>query len=212
MSHAELLELIDAQLPYTALRILIEDPRLCTDSDEPSALMLALYRGQPGLAGAIASRRRHLTIFEIAAAGLTEALQRALAEPGSAQAIAADGFTALHLACFFGHQHAAALLLQAGADPRAVARNASRVQPLHSAATNGHAIICHMLLHAGADPDAAQHGGYTSLHAAALRGDIQLTNLLLAYRAQRHMRSDDGRTAGDIARQLGLFDIARTLG
>ncbi len=212
MSHAELLELIDAGLPYTALRILIEDPRLCVDSDEPSALMLALYRGQPALAGAIASRRRHLTIFEIAAAGLTDALERALAEPGSAHAIAADGFTALHLACFFGHQQAAARLLQAGANPRAVARNASRVQPLHSAATHGHLTICHMLLHAGADPDAAQQGGYTPLHAAALRGDTRLAELLLAYRAQRERRADDGRTAADIARQLGFSDLTRQLG
>ncbi len=211
MSHAELLELIDAGLPYTALRILIEDPRLCVESDDPSALMLALYRGQPALAGAIASRRRALTVFEMAAAGLTGALERALAEPGAARAMAADGFTALHLACFFGHDHAAALLLQAGADPGAVARNATRVQPLHSASSHGHLAICHMLLHAGADPNAAQQGGYTALHAAALRGDAQLTGLLLAYRAQPSRRSDDGRTAADIARQLGFYDIARRL-
>jgi ankyrin repeat protein len=212
MSHAELLEMIQANDALTAWHVLAEDARLCTGFDEPSALMLALYRGMPFLADAIAARRTGLTVFEAASCGNIAALESALrAQADAPRALAADGFTALHLACFFGQAHAVAVLLQGGADPNARARNASFARPLHSGAAHGHAMICHMLLHAGANPDATQQGGYTVLHAAALRNDVALAELMLAYGASRAIRADDGRTAREIARDAAFGELAALL-
>ncbi len=212
MSHAELLEAIARRDGQTAAEMLAADPLLCVELDDPSAVLLALYNGLPNLAGSIAARRPGLTVFEAAAAGHVAFLERALAQdPDAARVFAGDGFTALHLSCFFGHVHAVALLLQAGADPRARSGNAASLCPLHSAAVSGNVDICRMLLHAGADPDAVQQGGYTALHAAALRGNAPLLELLLASGADVRLAAEDGRTAASIAHQEGFVDLARTL-
>ena len=212
MSYASLLESIDSGDVRTATEILQTDPRLCEAADEPSALMLALYRGLFRLAQTIASRRPSLTVFEAAALGNAASVEHALAaDPQAARAVAGDGFTALHLACFFGHAHGAALLLQAFADPNARAGNATRVTPLHSAAAKGDVQICHMLLHAGADLDATQHGGYTALHAAARQGNAPLAEFLVARGADPRLPADDGRRASDIARGAGFLELAKYL-
>lgn len=212
MSHAALLEAILADTPGAAMIMLADDPDLCVASDDPSALMLAIYRRQAPLVEAILARRRRLTVFEAAALGRTEALRRELAlHPEAARAVAADGFTPLHLACFFGHSDTVAFILKAGADPDALAGNATRLRPLHSAATQGDVEVCRMLLDAGASPDATQQGGYTALHAAALRGNGVLAALLVARGASVGIAAEDGRTAANIAMQSGYLELAETL-
>ncbi len=204
MSHPDLLAAIQAGQPEIAAQMLAADPTICVLDDEPSALMLALYHRQSETAALIAGRRRFLTVFEAAALGSVPALRYTLqALPVAAHAFSDDGFTALHLACFFGREDAASLLLERGADCNAVATNGSLLRPLHSAATQGSAAICRMLLDAGADPNAAQQSNHTALHAAALRGDVDLAELLIERGASVDARGDDGRTAADIARETG---------
>ena len=102
-------------------------------------------------------------------------------EPGLATAWSADGFTALHLAAYFGQEDAAKLLLARGAEPDAVARNASIVvTPLHSAAAGAHSAIVKLLLAAGADPNARQPDGSTALDAAQQNGDDESAEALVA--------------------------------
>src|SRR4029077_2716935 len=97
-----------------------------------------------------------------------------------ARAFAGDGFTALHLAAFFGKAESARLLLDAGAEVNAISDNEMRVEPLHSAAAGGHRDVCRVLLAAGADVDAVQRDSYAPLHAAAQLGDDELVELFLA--------------------------------
>ena len=82
----------------------------------------------------------------------------------------ADGFTALHLAAFFGGAAVARRLLDAGADPDAVARNPMAVRPLHSAVAGGQVEVALALIAAGADVGARQRHGWTPLHGAAQAG------------------------------------------
>src|SRR6185312_3119198 len=107
------------------------------------------------------------------------------ADPAAVRAEAADGFTALHLAAFFGQLEVAAVLLEHGA---AVA-----------AAAGGHAAIVALLLERGADPDAHQQGGFVPLHSAAARGDEVTARLLLDHGATPDVRADDGRRPLDLA-------------
>ena len=129
------------------------------------------------------------------------------ADPETVRSTAADGFTALHLAAFFGQLEATAVLLEHGAAPDVVAANSSRVRPLHSAAAGGHAAIVGLLLERGADPDARQQGGYVPLHASAALGDVVSVRLLLDHGADRALRTDDGRLAADLASGDGLAEL-----
>ena len=68
-----------------------------------------------------------------------------------------DGFTALHLAIFGGSDEAVRLLLEAGADPNALATSEiARVRPLGTAAFVKRPDLEKLLLEAGADPSLAR--------------------------------------------------------
>ncbi len=61
------------------MRVLADEPTLCTHDDTPSALMAALYQFMFRAAGAITARRESLTVFEAAAMGETAQLSDRLA-------------------------------------------------------------------------------------------------------------------------------------
>ena len=63
----------------------------------------------------------------------------------------ADGFTALHLAAFFGRPDAVRFLLDRGADVDAPGRGWMTGTPLHSAASARQTEVVAVLLDAGAD-------------------------------------------------------------
>jgi ankyrin repeat protein len=153
-----------------------------------SAPLLALYHGQREIAELVAAARGELDVFEAAALERPERLEELLhADPAGAAAFSPDGFTALHLAAFFGAPRAVAQLLARGADVRAVSRNELQVQPLHSAAAARQVEIARLLLDAGADPNAAQQGGFLALDAA-LRNDDRELEALLRERGARASR------------------------
>ncbi len=183
-------------------RLLAVNPALAAarGPDGVSAVMQARYHGHAWAAERLADALPELDLFEAAALGRSDRVAELVAaSPDAVQAEAADGFTALHLAAFFGHLEAAAVLLEHGAAPDVVAGNGSLLRPLHSAATGGHAAIVGLLLERGADPDARQQGGYVPLHSAAGRGDEVSVRLLLEGGADRDLRADDGRRPCDVA-------------
>jgi uncharacterized protein len=163
-----------------------------------SELLEALYRGDRDTVDAKLAEEPELTLFEAAALGHADRVRELLSlDPGSVDEWSPDGFTALHLAAFFGREAVAAALLEDGADVSAVARNPIRVQPLHSAAAGGHTAVARLLLERGADPNARQEGGFVPLHAAAQAGNDELYDLLVARGADQGAATDDGRTAAD---------------
>ena len=183
------------------------------DGDGLSAVRRAVYAGRDDITGILIDANPALDVFDAAAVGRTRGLEALLAgEPALARATAADGFTALHLAAFFGHEDAAALLLEHGADANVVARNRElQVAPLHSAAAGGHGKIVALLLEYGADPNARQGGGFTPLHAAAQNGDGKSVEALLERGADRAARSDEGRTPAELAAAAGHAELAESL-
>ena len=180
--------------------------------DGVSFVLHALYRGQRSAADLLLAARLALDGFTAAAVGDTDRLRALLdADPAVARQVAPDGFTALHLAAFFGQLESAALLLERGAETDAVAQNTMRVQPLHSAAAGRHLAVCALLLRHGADVNARQQAGWTALHAAAQHGGRCLITLLLEHGADPGMENDTGATPAATAAASGQTEVLALL-
>ncbi len=195
-------------------RALQADSALAAGRDEQgvSLLLQALYHRQPEMVEAMLAHRDELDLFEAAALGHVEALTHALGpDPAAIDGFSPDGFTALHLACFFGNEKSVALLLERGAALGTMARNPLGVLPLSSAVAGGNVGVVRRLLEAGADVESRQAGGFTPLLAAAAGGKRAMVELVLAHGGDRAARSDDGRSAADLARERGHAEIAELL-
>jgi uncharacterized protein len=196
-------ELIDAG-DADALRDELElDPELAAtrNAEGLSPVLYALYNAKADLVDTILDANPALDVFDSAASGRTRGLEELLdAEPELARSWSTDGFTALHLAAFFGQEDAARILLERGAEVNLVARHESiHVTPLHSAAAGSHAAIVKLLLEHGADPNAAQDGGFTPLHSAAQNDDVESVDALLEAGADPTLTNDEAKAPADLA-------------
>lgn len=192
-------------------KALADDPAAANERDEQgvSLLLQALYHRQPEMLDLFLARRTELDAFEAAALGHLAALEAALAsDPEVVRRFSGDGFTPLHLACFFGNEKTVARLLESGAPVAVPAKNPMGVLPINSAAAGGNTGAVRLLLAAGADPSSRQHGGFTALMSAATGGRREMAELLLAHGADPRSVSDDGRTAEMLARERGQGDFA----
>jgi ankyrin repeat protein len=152
---------------------------------EVSEIRQALYRGDRPAADALVGAGAYVNVFDAAGLVDVDRLRSLLtADPALAQEWSADGFTALHFAAYLGGADAVRVLIEAGADVHAVARNDMRVQPLHSAAALGDVGACELLLNAGADPNATQQGGFVPLDEAIITKNDALVELLRSRRAK----------------------------
>jgi len=181
-----------------------------------SPILDAVYRGKKDVLAELLADRPVLNIFEAAAVGdLARARELIDADPSLVSAYAPDGFHPLGLAAFFRHAGVVRLLLDRGADVAAPAKNKLAVTALHSAvATDPGPVdmsLVRMLLDAGAPVNAPHLGGGTPLHSAAYSGDLDVIRTLLSRGADTWRRTDDGKTASDIARERGHTDAAREL-
>ncbi|MBU8851466.1 MULTISPECIES: ankyrin repeat domain-containing protein [Priestia] len=120
-------------------------------------------------------------------------------EPSLLNAFNSDGWTPLHLACYFGQMDSAELLLSLGADIHIQAKNSNENMPLHAAVANKQIQAVDLLLTKGADVNAKQSGGWTSLHEASLLGDETMIKLLIEKGADIEIQKDDGKTPLEVA-------------
>ena len=193
--------------------LLAEDPDLAGAYENGvSAVRIALYHRQPAALEALLAAQPPLDGLDHAALGWADDLRADVAtDSGLVRRRSADGFTALHYACFFGTPEAVAVLLDAGADPDARAESPA-VRPLHSAAAVGNTEAIRLLLQAGADPNTRQDGGLTPLHTAAALDDQESAALLLRYGADPALRDDAGADALALARSRDATAVLALLG
>ncbi|MEO8422994.1 MAG: ankyrin repeat domain-containing protein [Actinomycetota bacterium] len=178
------------------------------DGQGVSALMRARYRLDPQLLDAVMFAGPTIDVFEAASFGEVDRLRELLeADPVSATAYSADGFTALHFPAFFGGVEPARVLLDRGADVDAPGRGWMTGTPLNSAAAGRHADVARLLLDRGADPNARQGSGWTPLHSAAHNGDLEMVELLLTHGADPGATNDDGATVLSMAEESGKADV-----
>jgi uncharacterized protein len=151
-----------------------------------SDILQALYLGETERAQQIAlARDKDLTLFEAAALGNIALVTLFLeCRTFPLDAYTEDGFTALHLAAFFGHYVCVKSLIAYKAPVNAVSQNVQRLTPLHSAVADKDekitTAIAAALINAGADVNARQADGYTALNAAIENQQPYLEKLLRA--------------------------------
>jgi uncharacterized protein len=207
MQTTTLLQAIQSGDIHQVRESLQSNPALVQETKGPhgeSLLLLALYHGHQAIVDLIQQSGPALTIHEAAATGnLARVQQLVAAEPGSVNAVSADGFGPLGLACFFNRPEVARYLVEQGADVNAPSHNAQRVRPLHSAVAARNSGLVSLLLEKGADINAPQANGYTALHAAAHHGDEPLIKLLLEHMADINAMTHDGKTPMELAIKSG---------
>ena len=196
------------------VELLAREPSLreAKNASSASAVLWAVYTGQRDIARLLVANGAMVTLYEAAALGLTEHLARILgADPQRVNDYAADGFTAMGLAAFFGQGEAVEMLLARGALPNRASNNAQRVTPLHSAVAHQHVAIARMLIAHGAEVDARQESDFTPLQEAAHHGSVELVRMLLAAGATVDLRNAFGKTALDYAQENGNAEVTALL-
>jgi ankyrin repeat protein len=177
-----------------------------------SAVMLAAYHKQDAIAGMLLDTRGPADLFEAAALDLADRVRALIGwDPRAVAARSSDGFTALHLAAYFGRPDIVRLLIEAGSYVEAVAEHASKVRPLHSGVAGRHVLVVEALLAAGADVEARQERGFTPLMGAAAGGSREILERLLVAGADKGARNAADQTAADFAREHHHGELEKLL-
>lgn len=177
-----------------------------------SPLMFALYNGARDIAELLKAFRP-LDVFEAAASNDARRVAELVgADPALLNACSVDGWTPLHLATFLGARDSTLVLIGLGAPLDAVSQNPMANTPLHAgiAGVAGES-LAPLLIALGADTAYIGGSQVGALHLAASRGFENLCRLLLARGADRDARTDDGKTAAEIARERGHLGTAALL-
>ena len=163
-----------------------------------------------------------------AAMGYPEIVEQLLEAGADVNAVDASGRSALHAVAQFGFEHNDSLrarrlfdgLLKHGADinhadgegktPLLLLLGAQLRPGSDCDATHIGALVP-LLLEAGARVEHADQRGVTALHACAMHALLPPARVLLSRGADRGAADAFGRTAADVARQLGYIDIAHEL-
>ncbi len=182
------------------------------DENGLGAYAVARYSGHNEIAALLLEQGVKLDVYAACMAGARETVARMIADdPGLTDAYSSDGWTPLHLACFFGQPEIAEILIALGADVNARSRNPMQNMPLHAAAAGGNREAVRLLLEHGADVNARQYGGWTALHAASQNGDVEMVRLLVGGGADIDLRADNQQNAMDLAMTKGHQAVVNVL-
>ena len=182
--------------------LLEKDPSLASvrSNDGMSAVLFSLYINKPEVTKLLLKFKPELDIYDLSALGGAGQISALLATNSkSVHEYSGDGFTALHVASYFGHANVVSLLLKNDADVDKVAMNGSDLTALQSAVASTHTEVVKILLDYKPNVNVRMLGGFTPLMSASAMGASEIISLLLENGADKNLISDDGRTASEFA-------------
>ena len=209
----EVFEVIRAGDATRLAALLAADRSLVNTRNERghSPVLIAQYHRKRELVTMLLAAGPDLDIFDAASVGRTARVAELLdRDPSLVGAYSGDGFFPLGLAAFFGHPETVRLLLARGADAAQVARNPMKVQALHSAVTGSFDSVT-LLVEAGAPVNAQQDKGWTPLHEAVNRNDLEMTRYLVEHGADPRLQNDAGTSAIGLAADKGFVEVLKVL-
>lgn len=117
----------------------------------------------------------------------------------------------LVIASYKGYSHIVKLLLEAGADVRAIDPG-MKATALHAAAYAGRTEAAKLLLqyHININKQGS-YNGYTALHDAIWQGNVEIVKLLLDANADLNLLSNDGQSALDFAKSKNRKEIIQII-
>lgn len=152
-----------------------------TTGEGLSYVTLAMYHRQVEIAELLAAKKTSLALHEACALGHLQRVQELLlADAENAIRYSPDGFAPVALAAYFGHPELVRLLLGAGADVNAQARNPMKVAAIHAAVSTSDEECVKILLENGADPNLPQQDGITPLSVARANKNDAIVQMLIA--------------------------------
>lgn len=175
-------------------------------------LLFALYHGARDIADLLRGFRTPDIYEAVALNDARLVATQVLADPGLLSSHSVDGWTPLHLAAFFGSRDALLVLLGLGAPLDALSQNPMQNTPMHAALAGAAGeSLAPLLIGFGADVHHVGGSGITALHLAASRGFEGLCKLLLARGVDRSAKTEDNKTAAELARDRGHLATAAML-
>jgi uncharacterized protein len=202
----ELFDAIRAGNLDSVSKMIAADKMLLSATDETGLgpFTVAKYSGRNEIAALLLEKGVELDVFAACIAGAEQRVAELTGRDRELiQSYSRDGWTPLHMACFFNHPAITEALILSGADVQARSRNAMQNAPLHAAAAGRSRESVRILLEHGADANAQQEGGWTALHAASQNGDVEMVQLLIASGAHVHTRAANNQNALDLAMTKG---------
>ena len=152
--------------------LLSADATLLAAKDEKGlgAYVAAKYSGRNDIATMLVEKGVELDVFAACMAGAKDRVLKLIREnPALVSAYSHDGWTPLHLACFFGQPGVAEVLMAQGADVGARSHNPMQNTPLHAAAAGRSKDAVRALLTSYHRIDASQTDSGLWLEATAAR-------------------------------------------
>src|SRR6266849_1942075 len=197
--------------------LLTADPSLASTKNEAgvSAVLLSIYTGRNDLRELLLQNGAPLEFHEAAAAGNLQRVKEFTEKDASlAQSFSPDGFPVFALSCFFGHLEVARYLAEKGADIHAVSTTGTGYNALTASVAGGHTQLVKWLLACGMDENYLYGPGYTPLLTAAANGNLEIVKLLLTAGADPYAKTNDGKSALDLATERNhpaLAEFLKTL-
>jgi len=190
------------------------DPSLASAKNQAgvSAILTSVYSGRKEIRDLLLASGAILELQDAVAVGDLARVEEIVGKnPHAAKSFSADGFPIVALACAFGHFSVAKFLAEQGADVNASATNGTGYNALTGAVAGGHEEIAGWLLRSGASANYRYGAGHTPLLTAAANGRLDLVKLLLAHGADASLRTDDRKSALDLARERKHAALAEFL-
>ncbi len=197
--------------------LLTADPSLASAKNEAgvSAVLLSIYTGRNDVRELLLQNGAPLEFHEAAAAGNLQRVKEFTEKDTSlARSFSPDGFPVFALSCFFGHLEVAKYLAEKGADIHAVSTNGTGYNALTASVAGGHTQLVKWLLACGMDENYLYGPGYTPLLTAAANGNLEIVKLLLTAGADPYAKTNDGKSALDLATERNhpaLAEFLKTL-